>query len=77
MECLGGDVNKTVCGVMRNGGWGDTVVGLGLVVDGWVKSGLRRLCVVCATTGTCCKCNGFIQNHAPQLVITNSADNTC
>ena len=32
---------------------------------GRVKSGLRRLCVVCATTETCCKCNKFIQNHAP------------
>ena len=32
---------------------------------GRVKSGLRRLCVVCATTRNCCKCNNFIQIHAP------------
>ena len=40
--------------------------GMGLgVMGGDVKSGLRRLCVVCATTKTCCKCNKFIQIHAP------------
>ena len=51
--------------------------GMGLgVMGGDVKSGLRRLCVVCATTGICCKCNSFIQNHAPELVMANSADNT-
>ena len=41
-------------------GWlGDSGVKSGL------RSGLRRLCVVCATTETCCKCNKSIQNHAP------------
>ena len=39
-------------------GW--VVIG---VKSGWV--GFRRLCVVCATTGICCKCNSFIQIHAP------------
>ena len=55
--------------------WG--VIGFGRAMVGWgedvkfglrfgrVKSGLRRLCAVCATTETCCKCNNFIQNHAP------------
>ena len=41
------------------------VGGVGWLGDGGVKSGLRRLCVVCATTENCCKCNIFIQNHAP------------
>ena len=40
-------------------GLGDSGVKSGL------RSGLRRLCVVCATTGICCKCNSFIQIHAP------------
>ena len=44
-------------------GWGEDVK-FGWIVIG-VKSGLRRLCVVCATTEICCKCNNFIQNHAP------------
>ena len=62
MECLGGDVNRMVCGMGWSvGGW----IGKGDGVGGGVKSGLRRLCVVCATTRTCCKCNNFIQNHAP------------
>ena len=39
-------------------GWGDGV-------KSGLRSGLRRLCVVCATTGTCCKRNKFIQIHAP------------
>ena len=44
-------------------GWGDGVKsGLG---SGRVKSELRRLCVVCATTETCCKYNKSIQNHDP------------
>ena len=43
----------------------DGVVRLGLSLVKFVKSGLRRLCVVCATTEICCKCNNFIQNHAP------------
>ena len=47
------------CGVMIGWGLGDGGVKSGL------RSGLRRLCVVCATTETCCKCNNFIQNHAP------------
>ena len=41
-------------------GW----VGGGGVNSGF-RSGLRRLRVVCATTGICCKCNSFIQIHAP------------
>ena len=50
--------------------WG--LIGLGRVM--WVgsdgvksrlRSGLRRLRVVCATTEICCKYNNFIQNHAP------------
>ena len=65
MEWFSGDVNRMECG-FGSGGWvrvsEDDVVGLGLRL---VKSGLRRLCVVCATTETCCKCNNFIQNHAP------------
>ena len=49
-------------------GLGRVKLGLGDRGDGnWggVKSGLRRLCVVCATTRNCCKCNNFIQIHAP------------
>ena len=67
MECLGGDVNRMVC----RGGWGLVLdwIGIGDGGDGnWgdgVKSGFRRLCVVCATTEICCKCNNFIQIHAP------------
>ena len=66
MECFDGDVNRMVCGMGWSGvdwvwkgdvGWGGVKSGL--------RSGLRRLCVVCATTETCCKCNNFIQNHAP------------
>ena len=37
-------------------------IGLGL---GWVVIGIGRLCVVCATTENCCKCDNFIQIHAP------------
>ena len=45
-------------------GWGCVgVVGWRMVGFGWVVIG--RLCVVCATTRNCCKCNIFIQNHAP------------
>ena len=51
---------------------GLVLIGLERAMVGWgedvkfgLKSGLRRLCVVCATTETCCKCNDFIQNHAP------------
>ena len=58
MECLDGDVNRMWCGV-------GVVWGGGLDGVGWVKSGLRRLRVVCATTRNCCKCNNFIQIHAP------------
>ena len=45
-------------------GKGDGIGGDG----GDVKSGrimIGRLCVVCATTKTCCKCNKIIQIHAP------------
>lgn len=78
MECFGGDVNRMVYGMEWSGvDWVVDGLGLWLVGLGRVKSGLRRLCVVCATTQNCCKCNNFIQIHAPQLVITNSADNTC
>ena len=45
MECFDRDVNRMVCGM----GW-SRMVGLG--GEGGVKSGLRRLCVVCATTET-------------------------
>ena len=45
-------------------GWMKWGLGDGGVKSG-LRSGLRRLCVVCATTRTCCKCNKFIQNHAP------------
>ena len=69
MECLGGDVNRMECGSGEVDGegrvWAGEVgvkFGLGL---GLVKSGLRRLCVVSATTQSCCKCNNFIQYHAP------------
>ena len=70
MECLGRDVNRMVWG-WDGLGW---LVRLGVMVGGdvkfglrfgRVKSGLRRLCVVCATTRNCCKCNNFIQIHAP------------
>ena len=44
-------------------GDGGEDVKFGWVGLGWVVIG--RLCVVCATTETCCKCNKFIQNHAP------------
>ena len=57
-----------LCGVDWIGkgdvGWEGEDVEFGLRF-GRVKSGLRRLCVVCATTETCCNCNIFIQNHAP------------
>lgn len=61
---LVGDVNRMECGM---GKWmgkvgEDGVVGLGLSL---VKSGLRRLCVVSATTESCCKCNTFIQKPPP------------
>ena len=69
MECFGSGVNRMVCGV----GDGLVLIGLGWVMVigvgdvklglGWVAIG--RLCVVCATTQTCCKCNNFIQIHAP------------
>ena len=81
MECFGGDVNRMVCG---DGGvklvrwwmdWDCDWLGWVWVKSGWVR--FRRLCVVCAITGICCKCNSFIQNHAPGLVMANSADNTC
>lgn len=65
MECFSGDVNRMECG-----GVGEVdriVLSVGVIWDKWggVRSGLRRLCVVCATTESCCKCNIFIQNHAP------------
>ena len=43
MECLGGDVNRMVCGMGWSGvvGWW-IVLGLRLVGLGRVKSGLRR-----------------------------------
>ena len=67
MECLGGDVNRMRCGDgMCGGGWvGKGDIGWGDVKSGWVVIGIGRLCVVCATTEICCKCNNFIQNHAP------------
>ena len=67
MECFGGDVNRIECGtgvvwrVVR--WWMDW--GCGWLGWGGVKSGFRRLCVVCATTETCCKCNNSIQNAPP------------
>ena len=68
MECFDGDVNRMVCGMGWSGvDWvwkGDGGVKSGLR-SGLVKFGLRRLCVVCATTEICCKCNNFIQIHAP------------
>ena len=62
MECFSGDVNRMECG-------GGEAVKVGLSGFG-VKFrlgevGIGRLCVVCATTETCCKCNIFIQNHTP------------
>ena len=71
MECLGGGVNRMVCGMGWSGvdwigkGDGSGAKMLSLVGFGRVKTGLRRLCVVCATTGICCICNKSIQNHAP------------
>ena len=69
MECFSGDVNRMECGGGEVGGWVDGEVGvdrdrfgLGLSL---VEFGLRRLCVMSATIETCCKCNTFIQNHAP------------
>ena len=40
-------------------------VWLSLVKFGLGEVGIGRLCVVCATAESCCKCNTFIQNHAP------------
>ena len=65
MECLGGDVNRMVCGMGVGVVVGWVRLGWGDSVKSGLRSGLRRLCVVCATTETCCKCNIFIQNHAP------------
>ena len=63
MECFGWDLNRMVC---EMGLCGVDWIGKGDGCGGEdVKSGLRRLCVVCATTETCCKCNVFIQIHAP------------
>ena len=72
MECFGGGVNRMVLwdgrsgvdwiGKGDGGGGEDVKLGLGL---SWVVIGIGRLCVVCATTETCCKCNKSIQNHAP------------
>lgn len=56
------EVGVEWCGVMISWDWVIVMLSLGLGLGG---SGLRRLCVVCATTKTCCKCNDFIQNHAP------------
>ena len=68
-------MNRMVCGMRLSGGEGWVWLGevwFGWILDGvWlsllslVKSGLRRLCVVCATTETCCKCNTFIQKPPP------------
>ena len=60
--CSGGGGWWSGVGLDWEGGMGLEVMG---VMGGDVKSGLRRLCVVCATTKTCCKCNNFIQIHAP------------
>ena len=52
-------------GLERVMGGGDVKsgrIGLGL---GWVVIGIGRLCVVCATTRNCYKCNKSIQIHAP------------
>ena len=61
------DVNRMVRGMEWSGvdwdGKGDGGVKMLSCDWGWAVIG--RLCVVCATTETCCKCNSFIQIHAP------------
>ena len=71
MECLGGDVNRMVCGMGWSGdgwlGWGG--VGWGLSCD-WAI-----VCGVCYYQNLL-QMQHFHPNPRPRLVMTNSADNT-
>ena len=74
MECLGEDVNRMVCGVWC---W----IGLGWSDGGW-RMEVMLSCDWAIVCGVCyyrelLQMQHFHPEPRPQLVMANSADNTC